>query len=517
MNVEYDGETRFARGKEEISKRIRDASLGSTYTLVTVGEETVAVYERITDKKLALDLLEKTSVTDGEVEYSDAIAAAQRYFDKNPSFSVCFVTDMTIETHENVETLNVCGEGEKNFAVTDSKGTFLGGELTVDATVISYSGDERLTVSLYVNGAADAAATLAVDARAGEPVPVRLSAPADSYDSYRVAIAERDSLAADNERIGYNLKSETSYSVLVVSKTPFFLQAALDVLTDATVDTVTPDAYEGQKGYGLYIFHSYTPEALPDAAVWLINASENVDDSGFGARGVIETEVPVQIEKTASTSSVAGRLLRGVSGKDIYVSEYVKYSGMYTRFTTLFTHNANPLIFAGVNGLGNREVVIAFDLHRSDLALSSDFVPLMGNLLSYSCPDILTRADYLCGEEVELGLTASMKNVKAIAPDGEEIYIDTSADTGVFALTQVGTYTVELLVAGKPTSYRIYSAFPEKESNPVQSMERFSLEGEQAYERTDGEFDPTVILLVALALIFTADWMVYCYEKYQLR
>ena len=305
--------------------------------------------------------------------------------------------------------------------------------------------------------------------------------------------------------------------MLIVSETPFFLQAALDVLTDARVDTVEPDQYKGESDYGLYIFHSYTPESLPDAAVWLINSSENIDDSGFGARGVIELEEPSEIEKTVSTSSVAGKLLTGVYGKDIYISEYVKYSGMYTRFTTLFSYDSNPLIFAGVNGLGNREVVIGFDLHKADFSLSADFVPLLGNLLEYSCPDILERSGYTCGEEVEINLTANIKNVKAIAPDGEELYIDTSTDIGVFELDRAGTYTVKLLASGVEKTYRVYSGAPLSESDPVQSEESFSLVGEQQYERTDGQFDPMIILFICLALIFIADWMVYCYEKYQLR
>ena len=517
MHMESGGRTRFVRAKEEIGNLIGDASAGSTYTLVCVAGETSVTYERITDKKLALDMLEEVECTDGEVEYSDALAAAQRYFDKNPSFMVYLFTDGEVGEHESVEVVNVASEQEKNCAIGNVKGSFLGGELTVNATVISYGEERDLTVSLYVDGGERPAQTVSVLARAGESTPVTLSCRTETYEYFRVAIEERDSLAADNEIVSYNLKNESSYSVLIVSDTPFFLEAALDVLTDATVDTVKPSAYTGKEGYGLYIFHSYAPESLPDAAVWMINVSENVKDSGFGARGVIELDAPATLEKTGSTATVAKRLLSGVSGRDVYISEYVKYSGMYTRFTTLFTHNANPVIFAGVNGLGNREVVIGFDLHRSDLALSSDFVPLIGNLLSYSCPDILSRAEYVCGEDVEIGLTASIKNVKVISPDGEELYVDTTGDVGVFTAERVGTYTVELLAAGAPKSYRIYSGSPEGESDPVQTQERFSLAGEREYERSDGEFDPFVILLVSLVLIFTADWMVYCYEKYQLR
>ena len=33
----------------------------------------------------------------------------------------------------------------------------------------------------------------------------------------------------------------------------------------------------------------------------------------------------------------------------------------------------------------------------------------------------------------------------------------------------------------------------------------------------DGIYDPILWLFIALALVFLADWGVYCYEKHQLR
>ena len=247
------------------------------------------------------------------------------------------------------------------------------------------------------------------------------------------------------------------------------------------------------------------------------NIAENIENSGFGARGVVTLKDPDSILMSASTSSLAQKLLQEVYGKDIYISEYVKYSGMYTRFTTLFSYESNPLIFAGVNGLGNREVVIGFDLHKADMSLSTDFVPLLGNLLEYSCPDVIEKSDYVCGDDAEVNITANIKNVKAISPSGETTYVDTSVSPAVVRLDVVGTYKVELLAGDEAKTYNIYSGAHEDESNPHATTDSFSLSGERQYERSDGEFDPLVIILISLAVLFCADWMVYCYEKYQLR
>ncbi|MBR7116410.1 MAG: VWA domain-containing protein [Clostridia bacterium] len=509
--------TRFDRAKAEIGKVIDEASLGSTFTLAYASDETTVVYERLTDKVLAREMLDSLECASSTGSFPDAVAVAQSYFNDNPSFLVYLFTDKSVGEHNNVEIVNVSLQNEQNYAISNVASTHMGSELSVSADVISYASDARLEVLLYVDGSNNYRDKQTVEVKAGEPLAVSLSYRTDSYESYRVVITNADALPSDNEFVGYNHKYEDSYNILIVSDTPFFLQAALDVLTDAKVDTVSTKDYTGADEYGLCIFHSYTPEVLPDTAVWLINSNRNVDDSGFGARGVIELDNPIEIVKSDSTASTAQKLLSGVEGRDIAIGEYVKYSGMYTKFTTLFSCDSNPVIFAGVNGLGNREVVIGFDLHKADIALSTDFVVLLGNLLNYACPNVVERAYYSAGEDAEINITSRTKNVKAVSPSGEELYIDTSLDTATFKLNEVGTYTVNLTYAGEEKTYKIYSGIPTDESNPTESEDSFSLMGEQQFERTDGEFDPIVIIFILLALIFTADWMVYCYEKYQLR
>lgn len=509
--------TRFDRAKSEIGRVIDSASLGSTFTLAFAQDDTTVVYERLTDKVLARQMLDALKCASSSDSFSNAVAVAQGYFNDNPSFSVYLFTDKSVLEHNNIEVVNVSLQNEQNYAVSNVSSTHTGGELNVSAEVTSYSSDARLDVLLYVDGSNNYRDKKTVDLKAGESTEVSLSYRTGEYESYRIVIANGDALASDNEFIGYNHKYEDSYNVLIVSDTPFFLQAALDVLTDARVDTVSTKSYNGADGYGLCIFHSYTPEVLPDTAVWLINSSRNVDDSGFGARGVIELDNPVEILKSDSTASTAEKLLSGVDGRNIAIGEYVKYSGMYTKFTTLFSCDSNPVIFAGVNALGNREVVIGFDLHKTDIALSTDFVVLLGNLLDYACPNVVERSYYAAGEDAEINITSRTKNVKVVTPSGEELYVDTSHDVAAFKLSEVGTYTVNLTYAGEDKVYKIFAGVPADESNPSQSEEDFSLVGERQFEREDGEFDPIVIIFILLALIFTADWMVYCYEKYQLR
>ena len=118
---------------------------------------------------------------------------------------------------------------------------------------------------------------------------------------------------------------------------------------------------------------------------------------------------------------------------------------------------------------------------------------------------------------MNINITANIDSIKVTSPDGAESYVDTSTDVGVLSLDKVGSYTLVFSVAGEEKTYNIYSAAPTSESDPTETGVDFSVAGEPTDIKADGQYDPTVLLFVLLAVVFTADWMVYCYEKYQLR
>ena len=84
-------------------------------------------------------------------------------------------------------------------------------------------------------------------------------------------------------------------------------------------------------------------------------------------------------------------------------------------------------------------------------------------------------------------------------------------------LTEVGVYTVTMNVADTRRVFYIYSAMAESERIPTVEETEFSLIGIASEGGFDGIYDPILWLFIALALVFLADWGVYCYEKHQLR
>ena len=529
MNMESDGKTRFDLAKEEILKVVDEAKEGSTYTVVFVGGTTETVLEKADDKSRVSDKLSSLECSDGSVEYTDAIGIAQGYFDSNASTLVYLLTDIDYETAENVTLVNVA-RSENNISLEDVI-FFRTGKtsLTVSGNIVSYGSDSLVDVEVYADGADEPLGVTKVQAFKNVPATFNFTFELGEFYSITVKCPTPDAYSADNIVTVYDIESENSYKALLVSDAPFLINAAVEAVSTADITVMTTEAYKKEEerltkldkvvnGYSLYIFDCFDPVTLPtDGSVWFISPGASVEGSGFSVQGEVILESADTISVSTSTSSIVRKLTENMVGDDIYVSRYVK-CGLYADFATLYSYRGNPVIFTGVNTHGNREVVFAFNLHDSDIALSLDYLAMVGNLLDYSFPEVIEKTDYYCGDTAEINVISGCNSIRVETPDGDVIYTDTSGAVSEFELTDVGEYkiTVEILGTERP-AYYLYSSVP-KEERPTETVaDSISIRGEAGDSGSDGRYDPISLLFVLAALLFTAEWMVYCYDKYQLR
>ena len=516
MNMKEGRESRFDKAKDEIIDVIRDSSDGSTYKLVSVSGETVVIFDGVKDKSSAIEQVKAAEPSHTALSQEKILVTAQKEFDDNNSALIYLFTDKSYHSVENMTVVSVGSPDRENYAVFDLEYSHAGSTLSASVNVISYLSDEDITLKLVVDGVELARSTVSV--KEGETTPVTLNAAIASFSGLSVEIENEDGYPIDNTVSEYNPRSDKSYSVLIVSETGFFFEAVIDALTDAEVKIVDPDDYINENGeYGLYIFDSYSPSELPRGSVWLVNCDKNIPNSGFDVRAKNTLKTPDVLEKSSSTATAARVLLEGVSGNEIYISKYLKYSGMYLKFTTLFSYEGNPLIFAGTNGLGNRQVVFGFDLHESDFSLKADFVLLLDNLLEYSFPNVVDKVSYTVGEDAIINILPTAEGYKAEAPSGKSVFVDTSSATSTIRLNEVGVYTVSATISGKEISYKIFAGAHPDESRPTTAEAELLISGEPGNESVDGRYDTLIPLLIILGILFILDWGVYCYEKYQLR
>ena len=524
MNISLANGTRFDEGKNKIAEIIDDSMKGSTYTLIYVGDSTETIFQGVTDKYRANQILKNLSATYRSTPLTDALQTAQNYFYQNPSVKTYLITDKDYQQLENVEIIKVYSEVE-NYCVSDVQYEFIANGLKVNGTAKSYSGDVTLTIELYCDGSETAYRTKTIDLVNENSDEVFSQASFEfvcdgltNFESLKVAILETDALSYDNEIVIYNVSYENMSKTLIVSDEPFYVQAALRASGNTSVDVVSTGEYEPASGYGLYIFDEFTPEELPnDGSVWFISPQSSLAGTNFSYQsGEI---IPLgRVSYSSSTSSKVRNLLQGVSKMNFDIHHYVK-CGLAGNFTTLMTCDGNPLLFVGSNAYGQREVVFAFDPKDSaPFLLSPDYTSLVTNLLNYSFPSVIESTSYYCGDTMEINVIAGCDNIKIETPFGKESYPNMSETICEYELTEVGTYKIIVTMNDRSVrEFNIYSSLPESERIPFVQEEAFLIQGIAGNEKIDGIYDDLLILFIILALIAAVDYGVYCYEQYQLR
>jgi hypothetical protein len=526
--MEADGVTRFDLAKAEIAEIVDDAKNGSTFTVVIVGDATEILVEKSDDADKVIDRLSTATCSGSAADYTDAIGIAQRYFDENPSALTYLVTDTDYSETENITAINVA-RGENNISIEDLSYVKSGkSTVTVTGNVISYGADRLVDVQLYSNRSADPISDTKVQAFKDAPTSFSFTVELDEFYSLTVKTSTDDAYSADNIAVVYDIESENSYNALLVSATPFLIKSAIDSVSNAEIRIMTTEEYRKEEerlaklektvnGYSLYVFDTFSPSTLPtDGSVWFIGTDTNVTGSGFSVQGEVVLDGADVITKSTSTAGIVRKLTAGMVDSDIYISKYVK-CGIYGDFTTLFTYRGNPVIFTGMNDYGNREVVFAFDLHDSNMTLSLDYLILLGNLLDYSFPEVIEKTEYYCGDTAEINVISGCESIRVDTPDGQIVYTDVSTAVSEFELTEVGEYKVTVNVSGaERPAYYIYSSVPKGERMTETASDYIGIQGEAENNGSDGRYDPLTLLFVLAALLFTAEWMVYCYDKYQL-
>lgn len=524
--VSSDNKTRFEIGKDEVREMIENSGNGSIYTIITVGNGTNVICEKESDKENALKLLDSLEAEYQAQNFGEALNKAQSYFDENAGVLTYLVTDKSYKNAENIEIINV-SDSKDNYALSDISYEYSAlGELTVKGSVISYENDAKIELQMLVNGNTIEDGAKSIDVKKAEPTEFSYTLYEENFETATLKILNSDALNLDNESVIINVKNENAYKTLLISATPFFLETVLEVVGNANVTVMSPSDYIKKEeiqdrsisGYGLYVFHSCNPKSVPkDGSVWLINSTASIENSGFNYQGEIKLDRAETLDKTSASSSLVKKLLENVSGDEIYVSKYSKYD-TYRSFNTLFSHNGNPAIFTGVNTYGNREVVFAFDIHNSDMPLLADYVTLVKNLLDYSFPMVVEETYYSCGDTASVNIVSNCNSIHVESPSGKIKNLSMSSATCEFELDEVGTYKIKATIGDEQREYRIYSEFPDSEKDPVAETEnKISLSGKASGEGLDGIYDKLIIFFICLAVVIAADWVVYCYEKYQLR
>lgn len=522
MGMRYEGETRFDAAIAKITKEIKSSRQGCSYTIITADDDPRILIEKEENKDVAIEMLKTLKFDQASYSVAGAINIAQSLFDEDPSYVIYLVTDKSYEETPNINLWNM-SRGEENYAVLSAYHEDDNGlSTTFTANVISYDSDARLRIELYIDGKFKTMKN--VDFKKGVEQKVSLKDKTTSFSSFEIRIQEGDALDQDNTYAYYKDSVKAKFKTLIVSDNPFYLESMIDVISTGTTRVIKPHEYnKDRRGYDLYIFDGISfenPELVPtDGNIWFINtlAPSQVTNLIYTKDVIMEETAALGVYSEIEGNEIFDECTKNLLKNDIYVARYSRFKLNSDNFTTLVSYDNDPLILVGTTAYGNRQAILTFDLHDSNLPIIADFMVLCSNLVDFSIPTIVNQTNYKCGETMYLNIVNGLKDVSITSPSEEVKFLDYEiGDTTMeYVLSEAGSYTINAKIGDTDVEYKVFSTFPTDESNPNISEEFIVVGGQPATSKHDALIDILYIVAAIAAVLFIVDWGVYCYEQHQ--
>ncbi len=539
MQIVQDGKSRFDLAKEKIKEIENKAKNGSKFSLILSGVETKTVCQSVDDKSRFEMYLDSISPSDLASDLEDSMNVAQKYLSTGLANQVYLATDKVIDQNnlENVEIIDVSSE-QKNYSIDgvtysyDSEGglnisgNVYGRGYEVPQTVID-SKDETVkepymvNVRFYLNGEKGKYTKVFVQNDIKNTFMVNLGNDLKEEDLKEVTatIENEDSLSKDNSYTIYNNSQASTTNVLLVGDSiNNYLKGFFEGYS-ANVKIIKPNAYTGKEGYDITIFNKYCPTTLPSTgAVWFIGCEDSIAGSGFIAQNSYDISGGDYLKYSKDNSLLYQELTKKIANNQITISRYTRYT-LSDNFTSILTYNNLPVVFAGKNDNGQREINIGFDLETSDFAMKYDFLRLLFNFTKYSDPKVMTKFEYQTGNEAVLSLPDNLSKIVINTPNGKEVTIEKGSDDYVrYTFEESGTYTFQTIYENSTTKnqeMKAYSEFPLEEGNPiVKETKEYKLALKQDAKKGDAIYDSLLPICIACAVLYATDWILYAHEQY---
>jgi Ca-activated chloride channel family protein len=432
--------SRFERARAEARALIDRLGAGQRLALILAGP-TAEVRQAPTSDGTALRAaLDRLQPGAGLVNWPDALALADATARRLPGSQVVVITDgafppldpaaVTVPTR-----FITVGASGDNLAITALATGATGGGASVFARVRNTGPATRALLTLSAGDRLLDARALALDA--GGEVGVTFDGLPATGEPVRAELDVRDALAEDNR--AWAVLPAAGRALLVSPGASAFLRRGLALLPETHLLT----APASEPGYDWYVFDGITPERLPGNSL-IINPPAG------------EALVPVagQLERPRVTRAVhAHPLLAGVDLDRLHIARAARIEPP-AWLQPLVEADGGPLLLAGEHD-GQRAVVLAFDLHQSDLPLSVAFPVLLSNVRAWlhpatgpvvSAPEAVVRP----GEPVTVNAGPEIDAIVVTLPDGRQQTLAPAG--GVARLTdtgQLGPYRLSLRAGGQ--------------------------------------------------------------------
>ncbi len=539
MQIVDNGVTRFENAKTQIKKVANDSKDGSKFTLVTAGNESKLICSSVDDKSRFEMFVDSVSVTDLASDLEESMNTAQKHLSEGTSNKVYLATDKKIEAAnlENVELIDVSTD-VVNYSINniayayDTKGNLnitgdvYGYGYTVPEDVINSTDSAvkekyNTKVRFYLNGVKGKYTSVFTVNNQKNSFSVDLGNDIKENDLKEITcvIENEDALAKDNSSTIYNNTKVGTTNVLIVGTANNFIKGFFEANPSTSYKIISSSAYTGKEGYDITVFSKYTPTVLPSTgAVWFIGCTDSVEGAGFRAENTYDLEEGGYLKYSDDSSLLYKQLTDKTANNEILISQYTRFT-IDDDFVPILTYNNLPIIFAGKNSKGQREVNIGFDLETSNITMKYDFLRLLYNFTKYSNPKVMTKFDYDVGATTTFSLPDNLDRITIKTPNGKEETIEKGKDDySEYTFEEAGSYDIKVTYTSSSQAdeeMKVYASFLKEEGDPqLADTKSYKLALKEDAKKGDAIYDTLLWVVIACAVLFATDWILYAHEQY---
>ncbi len=461
------GQNRLEAAKAQAINLVDQLPDGGRATVIAMGGQMEVLAAATSDRRELRDAISGIELRNGGgSDLSQALTLASALSAREEQSEAAIISDGNVMIPDDVKVPATVryfpiGRSDANVAIgAIALQPSAGGQTLFVQTTNHGSASTSVRVDLYLDGVLFDARNL--DLPPGGDSSIVTEVPSQ----VRVAearVSEADALEADNRAWAVSTLDDTT-NVRVIGAGNRFLETGLSLLPGVrytTVPTSTAIFTETVAEVPVTILDGVVPTTLPAGNLFFIAPPRSTNF--FSVTG--EIEFP-------SVRPVSGDepLLRHISLSEVNVLRAARIApGAWAR--VIVDSEGAPLLLAGERE-GRRIVVLAFDLHESDLPLHVAFPLLLSNIVNYLAPGSGVEASQIApGQSLAIQVDETITEVRLTQPDGNIMRstdgaIQIQNNQAVYADTDMlGVYVVEEFRGDELVARRRYVVnFPNAES-----------------------------------------------------
>lgn len=416
MNACYDGKnTGLSIAKKKAKEYIEHVKSGVNVTLVTSSTEAHIILTGADDKSTIKNAIDSIQATDVQGNLEASLALVKSLGEQWDSYETVLLGDQVTACEQINGIMIDVSEPIGNTTVDYvSHSMQEDGTITILAKLSNYSGESVTTdINLYFNDKMADIQNITIPAGESTDVYFEKEKIPDTLSQEEIKkgivikaeINEKDLLPEDN--VSYDIiKDNMNQKVMLVTEQNVFLEKA--VLSSGQVEvykTNNVSHLDEKDDYDLYIFDGTMPKTLPQKGnILFVNPQKNPPNDLFE----LDKEQEGCYVKTADHVVTQ------------YIGDYSFGVSAYTKIKkpswaeTFLKADKNSIGFIG--NIGNRTVaVLAFDIHKSDIALQAEFPMLIAGILRESLESSLLENNVItAGTYYTLNGVSEQKMVSGI-------------------------------------------------------------------------------------------------------